>query len=797
MLFHHLKIAIRNLWNHRFFTVLNLSGLAVGIAVSLALMLFVREEVSFDKYHSNAERVYRLNLEVPDDAGLERWATAPNIAGPTFKEELAEVEDAVRFMRYSFGQTAFLNVGDQNFTDENMYWVDSTVFDVFDIQLLKGDPSTALNGPKKMLLSESTARKFFGEADPMGQIVKLGNRTEMEVTGVYPDFPSNSTLDCGVMGSFVTMTWAIKNLAWSNCSFETYLLLHPEADPAHVEKRIAEVFDKHEKREDQWFSFFLQPFLDIHLHSAGIGQGYSARLGDVKQVKLLGILALAVMLLACFNYVNMTTARSQQRFREVGINKTLGASGGQMVRRFYVETGLLVAVALAIGVLLVEVGLPMFELLSGKDLSVMDLLNSQWAWALPAVWALVTFGAGSYPAFFLSKFSPKNLLSPENQGVTGNQFFRKTLVVGQFAVCTVLIIGALVLQRQLEFISSKKLGFEPEQVVVVSTAGADDRSQVQAFLDASRRLPKVKNACLARAYPGEETSGYSMNKPGQEDKRTSVQANWVTEGFDEVLGVKFLAGRPLPPKAPEDTTVQVVMNEAGVEFLGWTPEEAIGKELPNLFQGRPTTIVGVVEDFHFESMHSSITPYVFTNGNDMAWRPFVLVKLQTEDLFGTMDDLKATFAEHVPASAFDYVFVDDKLDKLYHGEKRLASVVFIFTLLTIFISCLGLFGLAAFTAERRTKEIGIRKVLGATVTGLVGLLAKDFLKPVLLSILIAAPISWLTMNYWLKNFAYRIDMEWWYLALAGALALLVAFATVSMQSLKAALANPVESLRSE
>ena len=793
----HLRIAVRNLLKNRFFSSLNILGLSVGLAVSLALMLFVKEELSFDKFHEKAADIYRLGIDVKYEDTDEKWAAVPNIAGPAFGDEIAEVQSYVRFLRHRFGKSAFLHVAGQNFAEKDFYWVDSTVFNVFDIPLLAGDPQTALASPNQVVLSEETARKMFGNLNPMGQTIKLDNDRELTITGVFAEFPDNSTLDCKVMASFMTQAWASKNLFWSNCSFETYLLLHPAAEVEKVENQMAEVLGRNVKEEEQWFSFWVQPLTSVHLYSQGISSGYSSRVGDIRQVQLLSILALAVLLLACFNYVNMTTARSQQRFREVGINKTLGASTGQMVRRFYVETGVLVGLSLVVGVFLVEVSLPLFESIAGREMSVFDILKTKWVWALPAIWFITTLGAGLYPAFFLSSFTPKKLLAPAQTGAVSSKFFRKTLVVSQFAVCIALIVGALVFNRQLHFISNKKLGFQAEQIVAITTAGAESSAQVKAFNNEISALPVVQRVARMQAYPGIETSGYTMVQPGNDERVVGVSSNWVEPGFEEVLDLNFLAGNTLPAKTAEDTTIQVVMNEAGVEFLGYTAGEAIGKSPPYLYGDRPTTIVGVVEDFHFESLHSPIMPYVFTNGNGMKRNAFSIVRLETNDLQNTMRQLETVFNKHVPSSAFEYTFLDDHLDRLYSGEKKLSKVVLVFTLLTIFISSLGLFGLAAFTAERRTKEIGIRKVLGASVAGLVGILTKDFLKPVLMAILIAVPVAWFGMNAWLEDFAYRIDIAWWVFALAGGIAVLVAFFTVSFQSLKAALAHPVDALRNE
>ena len=795
----HFKIAIRNLWNNRFFTFLNLSGLAIGLAVSLSLLLYVRDEMAFDKYHVKGENIYRVGVDVTYEDINERWACVPNITGPTLKEELVEVEEQVRMLKHNFGRTAFVSAGDKHVAEDNIFWVDPSIFNVLDIPILEGDPTSALDGPNKIMLSESTANRLFPYESPIGKMLKIDNNVEVNITGVFKDFPSNSSYNADFLGSFKTMKWASDNLYWSNCSFETLILLHPTAAPATVESKFESIIDKHVEKEDRWFSLNMQPFHDIHLYSSGISSGYSVKESNVRQVQVLGIMALAVLLLACFNYINMTTARSQQRFREVGINKTLGASTGQMVRRFYVETGLLVAIALVIGVVMVEASLPLFENLSGRSLSVSNLLDNGWWMVIPLVWLLVSLGAGLYPAFFLSSFTPKSLLAPKQTGQKGNQFFRQTLVIGQFTVCVALIIGAIVFNRQLNYIGQKNLGYQPEQVLAINTSGAESSEQLNSLANTIKSIPAVQKQVRMQAFPGITTSGYSMSKPASNDDGayTSVSSCRSEPGFEEVLGLKILAGKTLPEKTKEDTTIQVVMNEAGVKFLGWTPDEALGKNLPDLYNGRPTFIVGVVEDFHFQSLHMPITPYVFTNGNGLGGKQYMLVKLQAHDLQNTLRELESNFKEAVPSSAFQYTFLDEQVGDMYENEKRLSTVILIFTLLTIFISCLGLFGLAAFTAERRTKEIGIRKVLGASVSGLVGLLAKEFMKPVAMAILLAAPIAYIGMNYWLQDFAYRVEMQWWYLFVAGSAAVIIAFLTVSLQSLKAAIANPVESLKTE
>ncbi|MCB0706354.1 MAG: ABC transporter permease [Saprospiraceae bacterium] len=797
MLQNFFKIAWRNLWKNRFFTFLNLFGLSLGIAVSLALILYVGRERSFDKYHQHASDIYRVGVNAEFDATQQKWASVPNIAGPTFKDKLSEVAEQVRFLRHNFGSTAFVRVNDQNYAEKDLYWVDSTLFDVFDVPLLQGNPKTALNQPNKIILCKSVSEKLFGKEDPMGKTIKVDNNLELEITGIFEDFPSNSTLDASMIGSFYSMRWATENLSWSNCSFETYLLMHTGVTQEALEQKVNQVLDEAVKKEDQWFSFWTQPLLDVHLYSARIANGgYSSRLGDITQINTLSLLALAVLLLACFNYINLTTARSQQRFREVGINKTLGASTGQMAGRFLVETGILVALAFLIGIMLVKLSSPYFESLTGQALPLFETWSFGQMGMLLGLWALITLGAGLYPALLLSTFTPKQLLQPSNTGIAGPRFFRQALVVLQFVVCIALISGAIVLNRQLKFISQKKLGFTPEQVVAITTEAAEDNSQVEALMNAYRNMPAVSSLCLAQGYPGLSVSGYSMTKPGNEEVAIGVNSNHASPGITEVLGLKLLAGQTLPEKSKEDTTVQVIINEKGVEFLGWTPEEAIGKTPPNLYQGN-TTIVGVVENFHFESLHNPIGVYVFNNGNDLERSSYMLVKLSSGALQNTLQQLEETFNKYLPKSAFEFTFLDAHTRRLYQNEQQLSKLVWLFTLLTIIISCLGLFGLAAFTAERRTKEIGIRKVLGASSGSLVTLLATEFLKPVLIAVVLASPIAFFGMKHWLQNYAYRIEMSTSYLIIAGALGILIAFLTVSFQSLRAARANPIDSLRNE
>jgi putative ABC transport system permease protein len=805
MLKSYLKIAWRSLQKNRLFTLLNGAGLAIGLAVALLLLLYARDETAFDRHHSRADRIARVLLTATFDGKSERWGNAPNVVGPTMKAQLPGVENQVRFMRHKFGQTAFVHSGEARFVEARLYWADSTLSSVFDVPLLMGNPKTALAGPNRVMLSQSAAKRYFGTENPLGKVLDVDHENQLEVTGVYADFPATSTLDADLIGSFASVGWASNptNQSWSNASFETYLLLQPQADLAKLERQMAALVVKNVPEDSRFYTLQLQPLLDVHLHSADIKNTSFTRLGDARQVTILYVLALVILLIASINYMNLATAQAQTRSKEVGINKVVGATRTQLIGRFYAETALIVSGAMLMGIGLVVLSLPWLNALTEKQLSLTDLVNPAMLLNLLGLVVSIILVAGLYPALVLSGFSARNLLSGSLRAATGGGLLRRSLVVTQFAASLVLTICTLFFYRQLQFIQQRKLGYEPTQVVAITTAAVQTQNQMAALANDFRALSSVEEVCRAQTYPGREGSGRSLSKPLDSKASTYITTNRVASSFINVLGLKLLAGTTLPAaksdkpdtNAESDTTIQIVLNKTAVDFLGYTPQEAIGKKAPGVF-GNAAEIVGVVEDFHFESLHQPIKAYGFHNSNAEG-RPFMLVKTRTQNLPETMRQLEAIYQKNLPDSAFEYTFLDQFLNTLYRSEQRTATIVLIFAGLAIFIACLGLFGLAAFTAEQRTKEIGVRKVLGASVASIVTLLSKDFLKLVFIALVIASPLAWWAMNRWLQDFAYKITIDWWVFAGAGLLAVSIALLTVSFQSVKAALKNPVKSLRSE
>ena len=795
MLRTYIKIAWRQLQKNKLFGLVNIAGLAIGLTVSLMLFLYVRHETSFDRYHSKATAIYRVVLNAHIGESTERWAGCPNIAGPIFKKEISGVEEQARWLRHNFGQSANVSYGDKKFFEKNLYWADSSFTTLFDIPFVYGNPHDALNKPGAIIISESIAQKYFGKDNPLGKVLRIDNRTDCAITGVYKDFPANSTLDADLIGSFYTMEWMSRNQGWGNASFETYLLLNKHTDIGKMEAAIQSVLDKYLSKEEQWFSFNLQPLTDIHLHSAGI-TAYTTRTGDWKQVKILGLLALAILLIACINYMNLATARSQNRFRETGISKTMGASLQSLVARYYLETALYVLIAVVLSLVLMVAGLPLFNTLTNLQLSVNALADPVIITAITGITVMVILLSGSYPAFYLSRFNPKNLFHQTfSKSILAGRL-RQALVVVQFSASVILIIATLLFYRQLAFIRNKHLGFRPNEVVAITTTAAENADQLNSLQNEVRNLAGVEAVCRAQTYPGSEGSGRSLRRPGDHQHSLPLTTCRATDGFIETLGLRLLAGKSLPAgKALNDTTVQVVLNKKAIEYLGYTPEEAIGKKVEaNL--GDNAYIVGVIDDFHSKNLYQPLEAYAFHNARTED-RNYMLVKFSTTNIRNSIQQLEALYRKHVPNGAFECTFLDQFIQSLYTADRRMAKIVLLFSVLAIFIACLGLFGLAAFIAEQKTKAIGIRKVLGASSANIVLLLSANFIKLVFIAIVIAVPLGWWIMNRWLENYAYRITIGWSVFAITGIAVTAIALLTVAAHAVKAAVSNPVRSLRSE
>ena len=789
----NLKVAWRNLKSNRLFSIINIVGLSIGLTIVMLLFLFISYERSFDSMFPKKDRIQRVLLKTNGDFGFETWATVPPVTALAMKEEVTNVESAARLLKHNFGDPASLRINNQNFTENLFYWVDKELLTIFDIEMVKGSSTGALDRPGTVILSEKAAQTYFGDQNPIGQTIVVDNNRELEVTGIYKDFPENSTLDADIMASS-NGYWFYDRKSWSNASFETYCLLKKNVSVEATQAQIDQMLKANIEKEGQWYTFGLQPLEKVHLYSASFASGYASHIGDINEVRNLTYLAILILLIACINYMNLTTARSQKRSKEVGISKTLGASSKSLVWRFYLEAGLITAISIVLGIILTLLLLPSFNALTNQSLTMDLLLTPAFASATLGVWGITTLVSGLYPSLYLSKFLPKEILSPSLNRGKGNLVIRKGLVVMQFAASAALIVGVMVIYQQTKYIQNKNLGFVADNVMAISIGGLSGEENRNALEQEFKKLSEVTAVSMVQGYPGMDVSGRTLRKKGTDNKGLNIQTNVSDAGIVDALKLQLLAGESLPEfKSETDTLVEVVLNKKAVDFLGYSPEEAIGKEV---FIGVPQTIVGVVDDFNYESLHQPIGAYAFHN-NSGEGKSYMLVRFKSGNLANIVEELKGTFTKVVTNLDFNYSFLDQNIARLYAKEKRTGQISVVFCMLAIFVAALGLFGLAAYTAEQRRKEIGIRKVLGASVAKISQMLSADFTKLVLVGLVIGFPFAYFSMENWLEGFAYRIKIQWWVFALSGCIALGIALVTVSFQSIRAALANPTKSLKAE
>ncbi|MCC7505106.1 MAG: ABC transporter permease [Saprospiraceae bacterium] len=818
MLRNYLIIALRQLWKNKFFTGVNMFGLSVGLACCLLVSLYIYEETHHDRHHPRAADICRVGTTFVNGQGKEedtdtRTFNTPSPLAGVLMEEFPEIEKTTRLQSVIDREKTLLRAMDNGqsiraVNEPGGFFADSTYFEFFAYDFIEGDPARALNEPNTVVLTEEIARKLFGNQPAYGKVVRISNNwfeegdLDLRVTGVFrqPEAPTRMkgrffmSMYSGGIGDFVKNT---TNLA-SNNMFDTYLLLRPGADvqalnaklPAFVEKRMSADLKSRSFSKKQ----FLVPLADVHL--SGIGKG-----GSTAYLYILGSIAAFTLLIACVNFMNLSTARSARRANEVGVRKAVGATRFHLVGQFLGESMLIAAVSFVIALGLAALALPLFNELAERHMHLSLPDSPGIAAGLLGLALLTGFLAGVYPAFYLSSFRPVAML----KGKTGPRFsaalLRKGLVVFQFVISAGLILASLVIDRQMHYVQSKDLGFYKEQQIVLpllSQAAQSAYEPLKAELDRDSRVAK---AGASLYYPGiMNPSDMSLFREDRSKEQYAItRMNWVDYDFLPALGIEVVAGRMFSIDFPSDTLDRIILNETAVAKLGYgSPDEALGKIVRFSWPEREFRfeVIGVVRDFHFEDLHEAIEPYGFLL-NTSSQHNYLIARANTGDMQPLLADLAALWQKLVPGEPFEYTFLDQDFQKNYKNDRQMAALVGSFTGIAIVISCLGLFGLAAFAAERRTKEIGIRKVLGASVAGITGMLAGDFLRLVLIAIVIASPLAWWVMDRWLQDFAYRIELQWWMVALSGIIAIVIAFLTVSVQSIKAALTNPVNSLKTE
>lgn len=792
MLNNYFKIAFRNLRRQKSFSLLNIAGLSVGIASSILILLWVQHEKSYDRFHNLAHRIYRIAAVASNDF---KAAVNPAAMPAGLKAEIPFIKNSVRL---SHPSTNVFEYGESKFEEKSGFYVDSTFFKVFSFPLTFGHETSALQRPDAIIITEDMAKKYFGNIDPLGKTLRKNNSEWVTVTGVLKNVPVNSHLQFDYIMPMAAIANTNNDLitnAWENFNFYSYLLLDENFIPSaanlkRLENQIDTIYNA--KAGPTKITFKLQPITDIHLHSHL--QVELTGNGNIQYVNILFIVAIFILAVACINFMNLSTARSSRRAKEVGLRKVVGAARWQLIAQFLGESIVIAFLSLLVAIALVSLALPLFNQLAGKELEIAFFERKLW-FTLIGIALTTGFVAGSYPAIFLSGFQPIKVLTGKlKSGGSGNLLFRNVLVVLQFIVSIVLIVGTIVVYGQLNYIKKRNIGFEKSNLVYVPIKG-DLAGKPDAFRSELGREPLTADFTIIDDVPTNLTTGImDIQWEGRDpDAQIVVPTMNVDENFVEVFQVEMAAGRAFSTAFSGDSS-NFIINEKLADIMGLDAETAIGK--PLTVWGQHGMIIGVTKDFNFKPIQQAVEP-VIVQFNRWAWDAKAVVRARPGTTEVTIEALKHIHTKLNPSYPFSYHFVDQDLDNLYKGEQRLGRLFNLFAGLAIFISCLGLYGLSAFIAEQRFKEIGIRKALGASVINVVYLLSRNFIRLVIFAIVIALPIAWYLMNNWLTGFAYRIDIGWTVFLLASAGAITVALLTISYESIKAAVANPVDSLRDE
>jgi len=798
----YFKTAWRYLLNNKATTFISVAGLAVGICCFLLLATYLLNELRYDRFHVNADRIVRvaLHYQSANDAHSNDLAITPTAVVPVFKSQYSDIEAGARVYNYSDGRPATVQYGDNLFNEKRVLLADDSFFKIFTFKFLEGNASSALATPNSIVINQTTAKKYFGSESPIGKILKVNQTHNMLVSGVIEDVQAYSQLKFDMLGNYAVIDRS-RTRKWDSANDYSYLLLKPGTNAEGLAQKMTgylnSLFKDDKSGDKTWFT--LQPLTSIHLHSNLDAEPEAA--GNIKYVYILGAVAFILLLLACINFLNLVTAKAAERAHEIGVRKVMGAERKQLFVQFIAEAGLITLFSIGIGVLLAWASFNLFDTFTAQKLGF-NTWHSSWFFGLLAgLFVLVTFSAGTYPALYLSAFKPIVTMKGRGSNKSGN--LRKGLVIFQFTVSVFFIICTLLVGSQLRYIQNMDTGINRSQVLVLDVGGMA-YSNMEAFKNAISSQPGVVSSTASYDSPVSIGGGYTINhaegKP--EGYHLSVTAIPVEKNFLNTLGIKIIQGRNLEISDEKQVTTTVdslrrysfVINETAAKALGWTPEQAIGKRI-SMGDGRPGTIKAVTRDFNFASVQHEIAPVVIFP--EYFWFGKLLIKTSGKDVTKTVADIKTSWKQFYPNIPFDYHFLDAEYDAMYRAESRTANILNAFTAVTIFISCLGLFGLAVFTTKLRFKEVSIRKVMGASVANIVALLSSDFLKLVFFAVIIASPLAWIVMNEWLQDYAYRITIQWWVFVLAGGAAILIAFLTVGFQSVKAALLNPVKNLRSE
>lgn len=803
MLKNYFKIAFRNLTRFKVYSFINIFGLAIGIAVCILIFLFVSDELSYDKFHAKSDRIYRVSRSWTDADGkvnLHLGHLAPAFA-PLLKNNFEGiVEYSVRLL--SPGD-ALVSYEDKKIMEQNLFFADEDFFKVFSFKLLAGNRETALSEPNTVVISESAAKRYFGDANPIGRTIRFDSSVDLEVTGVIENAPHNSHFHYEILVSFVTTEpffgreYLTTN--FGDNSFSTYIVLREGYDPDDLEAQFPAFLDKSMGEfvgytPSEGTQLHLWPITDIHLYS-NLDSEIAAN-GKIEYIYIYGIIGMFILLIACINFMNLSTARSARRAKEVGLRKAMGALRNSLVKQFISESFVIAAFALLLGLLFVQLALPFLNEFIGKQLSLDLFHNIENILVLIGLVIIVGFLAGSYPAFFLSSFNPSAVLKGEFKSGGKQQLFRGTLVVLQFAISIVLVVGMIVVYQQLDYVKSKELGFREENVIVLPSSETIAK-QYEALRERLLKQPGILDVTHASRIPSDrllDSQGIKAEVDGEmQQVNVRIADVRVDHDYISALGISMVAGRDFNRNLASDSLASYIINEAAIQAIGYaTPNEAIGKEF--VYGDQQGVIIGVTQNFHFESLHQPISPIVLVISDSPRQ---IAVRIKEEARAEAMAYIQQEWEYLRPDFPFTYYSIEEGFRQQYKAEEKLGKLIGYFAVIAIIIASLGLLGLASFTTEQRTREIGVRKVLGASITEILMLLLKGFSKWVLIAFIIACPLAYFGMEKWLENFAYHSDITVWPFLIGGIFALVLAWITVGFLSIRASLANPVNSLRSE
>ena len=797
----YLKTTLRNFWRYRGYTLINLSGLVIGITTCIIIFTYISYEVSYDKFHEDQEDIYRLAVKGRFAEDFFDVAVSMPPLAAAIRQKYPEIRSYTRIDKSD--ENIFLAVDDKRFYVDGLYFVDTSFLDVFTFKMLQGDPATALAEPNSLVLTESVARKYFGRNDPMGKMLRLNDEQSLKVTGILEDLPGNTHLKFTMLGSLSTLINGPRGGHyddWGSLFLHSYIRLQPGTDAAAFEEKIRMVIRDGFGEEAEAFNIemtpYLQPLAGIHLHSNLMAELEPN--SDISYIYIFSAVAIFILVIACINFMNLSTARSSKRSREVGMRKVSGATRQQLVWQFLGESMLLSLICMLLAFVLVEALLPVFNHMTGLELEPYFHRPST-ILVILALAIFVGFFAGTYPALILSSFKPIRAIKGElNKGLK-KSFLRNLLVVLQFSISIALLVGTWLIFMQMSYVRDKKMGFDQENLVIIPLKADRLKEKANILKNEFEQLPSVKMISLTSSTPGASISGMGYTPEGVDNKSPWILYTLTADyDFIDVFGMKLKDGRKLSKEFGTDSTATII-NEALVNKLGWT--EPIGKKIYNFGQGDsiPTyyTVVGVVEDFHFKSLHDAIEPsIIILNKKDP---DFLAVRLHPGNTEQSDEQLRQKWEDVEHAFPFDYYFMKEEYEDLYKSEQKMADLLITFTILAMLIACLGLYGLALFSIEQRTKEIGIRKILGASITGLLYRLSFEFSKWILISAIIAWPVAYYLVDNWLQSFAYRIEVLdfAWIFIVSALIAFIIALVTVIYQAYRAAVSNPVDAVKWE